>query len=71
MTQNVAQTIAEGDRIYATEDIRYDAHRVIDIPAGSEGVVIGLTDDDSWPLMVEWDAGIIGAADSGSVALVI
>lgn len=60
---------ATDDRVYAIENIRYDAHRVIDIPRGSEGTVIGVT-DDGWPLIVEWDAGLIGAANECSVALV-
>lgn len=69
-TTQQATEIAVGDRIYAIENIRYDAHRVIDIPRGSEGTIIDVTDDDGWPLMVEWDAGIIGAVSSESVALV-
>lgn len=68
MTQT--QSIAEGDRIYATEGIRYDAHRTIDIPAGGEGTVLAVTDDDGWPFMIEWDAGIIGGASDASVALI-
>jgi hypothetical protein len=62
--------IDKGTRVYAIEAIRYDAHRVIDIPAGSEGGVLAVTDDDCCNLMIEWDAGIIGGASSDSVALV-
>lgn len=62
--------IAEGDRICATETISYCVNGLIDIFPGDEGTVINLTDDDGWPLIVEWDAGLIGAAASESVALV-
>jgi hypothetical protein len=69
------KSIAEGDRIYATETIGY--LEIIDpklndgvIERGDEGTVIELIRDSICDLLVEWDAGFIGAVDSGSVALV-
>lgn len=65
------KSIAEGDRIYATEGIVWD--NGFDRPkvnAGDEGTVVDFTGDDSFDLWVEWDAGFLAAASSDSVALV-
>lgn len=65
---------AAGERVYATEDIIYDTPdfggTVQGLPGTSEGTVIDVTDDDGWPVVVEWDAGFIGAAAAESLALV-
>lgn len=62
MTQT--QDIAEGDRVYATEDID-----LLDdvIPAGMEGTVFGL--GACVDLLIDWDNGYATGADNGSVAL--
>ncbi len=61
-----AGRVAEGERIYATAVIRYlDEHVVM--PA-DEGVVTQLTGFDDLDLLIEWDAGFIGGANSGTVA---
>lgn len=64
------ENIAMGDRVYATETISYCVNGLVDIGRNGEGTVIDVTDDDGWPLIVEWDAGLIGAAAAESVALV-
>lgn len=70
-TQSTGRSIAEGDRIYATETILisdgYDGADVI-LP-GSEGEVAELTGDDDYDLLIEWDRGFQGVVNSGSVAL--
>ena len=64
--------IAIDDRVYATEEINYSWAEcgAPVLRQGAEGTVINVTDDDGWPLIIEWDAGVIGAAASESVALV-
>ncbi len=63
--------IAEGDRVYATEAVSYSMSHVSDtVPAGGEGTVIELTGHDCCDLLIEWDLGIMGVVNSGSVALV-
>lgn len=68
MTQTTkTNEISEGDRIYATEDIDYLG---VAIPAGHEGTVADVTDNDGAELGIEWDFGLYGMANSGSVALI-
>lgn len=75
MSMTKTQSIAEGDRIYATETISYGY--VTDptlndgvIEHGDEGTVIEMTGDDANDLYIEWDRGFAGTANSGSVALI-
>jgi hypothetical protein len=68
-------TYAEGSRIYATETIRYagfyqDGYQDHVVRSSDEGVVVELTGDDAYDLLIEWDAGFLGSVNSGSVALV-
>ncbi len=60
-------TLAEGDRIYATEDIVLDDDVIL---AGSEGTIARMAELLDVDLMIEWDLGVLTGADSGSVALI-
>lgn len=62
------QSIATGDRIYATEAIKLSNGETV--AAGAEGVVADVIDDIACDLLIEWDAGFMSGADSGSVALI-
>ena len=69
-TQSIGQSIAVGDRIYVTENIYFGHGDYLDVPSGTEGTVAQLTGDDRYDLFIEFDSGIAGSVDSGSVALV-
>lgn len=60
-----------GDRIYATEEINYawaDPDGYV-IRPGEQGVVTEVRSPARWTdTLIEWDAGFVGAVDSGSVA---
>ncbi len=71
----IIEGVAEGDRVYATDVITYG--EVTDpalndgvIERGDEGVVAEVIDAECCELLIEWDRGFVGAADSSSVALV-
>jgi hypothetical protein len=66
----MTQQIAEGDRIYATETVRFGYGDYDDGPRGTEGTVTSFTGIDAPDLYVEFDNGIAGAVDSGSVSLI-
>lgn len=75
MGMTTTQSIATGDRIYATETIGYleiTDPRLNDgvIQIGDEGTVIELTGDDDYDLFIEWDRGFQGTANSADVALI-
>ena len=61
------QGIAAGDRIYATEIIDYYDFKIY---ADASGTVLRVTDGNATELLIDWDAGVQGMADSGSVALI-
>lgn len=65
MSMTQTKSIAEGDRIYATEkiDLYHES-----IPAGTEGTVFAF--GKSVDLLIEWDNGYATGADSSSVALI-
>ena len=67
MSMTQTQGIAEGDRIYATEVIDYYDFK---INPGADGTVLRVSDSEAVELLIEWDAGVQGMADSGSVALI-
>ncbi|MES2211372.1 MAG: hypothetical protein V4515_14510 [Chloroflexota bacterium] len=70
MTQT--QSIAEGDRIYATESIDLMHAGDLFVRPGDEGTVTRLLGFDDFDLEIEWDAGFgVTAVNSGSVALII
>lgn len=65
------QSIATGDRIYATETINFVEDSEIErIVAGTEGTVERLTGLDDVDLIVEWDSGYVTGVNSGSVAMI-
>jgi hypothetical protein len=71
MSMTKTQSIAEGDRIYATESIDLMHTGDSFIRAGDEGTVTRLLGFDDFDLEVEWDGGFgTTAVNSGSVALI-
>lgn len=64
----MAKNIAVDDQIIATEDIDLLDGQVI--KRGHGGVVVDLTGQDHWDLLVEWDCETTSAANSDSVSLV-
>lgn len=67
--------IDTGDRVYAAETISYA--EVTDpklndgvIEAGGEGTVAEVIDAECCNVLVEWDAGFLGAAEASSIAVV-